>query len=93
MAVSIARSMTPAGNAVGANLKANDNTGSAYMGYPAVACDSAGNFVVAWEDGRNPNETDIYAQRFDLNGARLGGNFRVNSDPPGSGPVFAFGRG
>jgi hypothetical protein len=73
-----------AGNAVGPNLKANDNTGSAYMGYPGVGCDAAGNFVVAWEDGRNPNETDIYAQRFDLNGTRLGGNFRVNSDPPGS---------
>jgi hypothetical protein len=73
-----------AGNAVGPNIRCNDNSGSAYMGYPGVGCDAAGNFVVAWEDGRNPNETDIYAQRFDLNGNRLGGNFRVNSDPAGS---------
>jgi hypothetical protein len=73
-----------AGNAVGANLRANDNTGSAYMGYPGVGCDPAGNFIVAWEDGRNPDETDIYAQRFDSAGNRLGANFRVNSDPAGS---------
>ena len=71
-----------AGNVVGTNFKANDNTGSAYMGYPAVACDSAGNFVVAWEDGRAGNDVDIYAQRFDQNGNKLGGNFVADNAPP-----------
>jgi hypothetical protein len=71
-----------AGNAVGPNFRANDNTGSAYMGYPAVACDSAGNFVVAWEDGRAGNDVDIAAQRFDRNGTRLGTNFVVDNAPP-----------
>jgi len=71
-----------AGSAVGANFKANDNTGSAYMGYPAVACDSAGNFVVAWEDGRAGNDVDICAQRFDRDGNKLGVNFVVDNAPP-----------
>jgi hypothetical protein len=71
-----------AGNAVGPNFRANDNTGSAYMGYPGVGCDAAGNFVMAWEDGRVGNDVDIYAQRFDLNGNKLGANFVADNAPP-----------
>ncbi|MFH0931168.1 MAG: hypothetical protein V1890_04465, partial [Candidatus Zixiibacteriota bacterium] len=45
----------------------------------SLAVKSSGEFIVAWSDFRNVNG-DIYAQRFDAEGNRLGGNFRVNSD-------------
>ena len=67
------------GNALGGNFKINDDLGISYQGYPQVACDKEGNFVVVWQDQRN-GEYDIYAQRYDYSGAKSGGNFRVNDD-------------
>jgi hypothetical protein len=47
---------------------------------PSVALDAAGNFVVAWHDGRNyPGTREIFAQRFDATGARRGAEFQVNT--------------
>jgi hypothetical protein len=45
---------------------------------PAVAMDAAGNFVAAWH-GPGVIEEDIFARRFDVNGAPLGDEFLVNS--------------
>ncbi len=45
---------------------------------PAVAMDSAGNFVVVWH-GPGVSEEDIFARRFEPNGAPLADEFRVNS--------------
>jgi cysteine-rich repeat protein len=54
---------------------------------PAVAADGAGNFVVVWTSGSEvtdpPNqdgsEGGIFGQRFDAAGARIGGEFQVNT--------------
>ncbi len=48
---------------------------------PAVAMDSSGNFVIAWA-GRGSGDTDdnIYFQRFNASGTKLGGEVRVNTD-------------
>jgi gliding motility-associated-like protein len=46
-----------------------------------IGLDGAGNAVVVWRDYRNPVAiADIYGQRFDREGKRLGANFRVNDD-------------
>ncbi|NLE38768.1 MAG: hypothetical protein GX621_12155, partial [Pirellulaceae bacterium] len=47
---------------------------------PAVAIDDAGNFVVVWSgDGFElGDESGIFGQRFDADGGRLGGQFRIN---------------
>ena len=45
---------------------------------PAVAMDSAGNFVVVWH-GPGVSEEDIFARRFEPNGTPLADEFRVNS--------------
>lgn len=45
--------------------------------HPAVAADSAGNFVVAW-DSNEVGNYEVCAQRFDSAGIRLGGEFAVN---------------
>jgi hypothetical protein len=56
--------------------------------FPSVACDAAGNFVVAWQGvdpstGKPANGWGAYAQRFDGAGAPVGSGFRLNSYLPG----------
>jgi len=46
---------------------------------PSVAMDHDGNFVVVWQSPGLDGETDIKGQRFDLNGAAVGGEFQINS--------------
>jgi hypothetical protein len=51
-----------------------------YQSFPAVACDAAGNFVVAWSSFMQEGNSDgIFAQRFAGSGAPLGSEFQVNS--------------
>jgi hypothetical protein len=49
----------------------------------AVAADAQGNFVVVWESngsyGTDKSSFSIQAQRYDANGAPVGGEFQVNS--------------
>lgn len=72
----------PSGAAVGVNFRVNDDAGTRAQTMPAVACDSAGNAVVVWEDARGSiSYHDIYAQRYDAAGAAVGANFRVEDDP------------
>lgn len=55
---------------------------------PVAALSEDGNLLVTWQDLRNGNDYDIYAQRFGLNYAptfsltRSGGNIQVNTDDP-----------
>ena len=49
---------------------------------PACAMDSAGNFVVFWQDNRNGN-SDIYGQYFTYDGTKIGTNFLVNDNVNG----------
>lgn len=67
------------GIAVAGNFRINDDVGYSWQQNPTIAMDSSGNFIVAWEDDRN-NKEDIYAQRYDKNGNKLGMNFRVTDD-------------
>jgi len=67
----------PSFRSVGSEFPINTTT-AGNQKEPSVAMDGMGNFVVAWqsEDG---NDWDIFAQRFDANGAALGQEFGVNS--------------
>ncbi|MEO0091678.1 MAG: T9SS type A sorting domain-containing protein [candidate division WOR-3 bacterium] len=67
------------GNAIGSNFKVNDDIGTAFQGYPAVAINSTGDFIIVWEDKRNGN-TDIYLQRFNNNGIPMESNIKVNNN-------------
>ena len=58
------------------------NTATAGKQYePAIASDSAGNFVVVWSHRISPGlpDAEIQAQRFDLEGNPLGSEFQVNT--------------
>jgi len=70
------------GDTVGVNFKVND-VGTSYQRYPSVAMDTAGAFVISWEDNRG-GSSDIYAQRYNSSGDTVGVNFRVNGVVTGS---------
>ena len=68
-----------AGIPLGANFMVNDTIGSSSnQGYPTIAVDGSGSFVITWMDQRNGYICDIYAQRFSSAGSPLGSNFKVN---------------
>src|SRR5262249_18344584 len=51
-----------------------------YQSPHAVAMDAAGDYVVTWSSyGQDGSGWGVYAQRYDVNGKALGGEFRVNT--------------
>lgn len=69
----------PQGQAIGENFRVNNDNGSAQQLLGDVAANRFGEFIVVWTDNRNGND-DVFAQRFDLNGIRLGSEFKLNDD-------------
>ena len=50
------------------------------QGYPAVASDANGNFVVVWDsNGQDGSAYGVFGQRFDASGVPQGSEFQVNS--------------
>jgi len=68
------------GSPLGSNFKINDAGEGSQRWQADVAADSAGNFIVCWNDDRAPAGSDVYAQLYDQNGAPQGANFRVNEN-------------
>ena len=58
------------------DFKVNDDTTTALQNNPALAIDTKGNFIIAWEDKRDSLAySKIYCQRFNSNGQKVGTNF------------------
>lgn len=75
-------------NAYIPDFKVNDDNGISSQVNSKVAVDSAGNFIIVWNDARrfplDGYPYDIYCQRYDKYGVVLGNNFRiVNQDSAG----------
>lgn len=68
-----------AGDPIGGVFLVNDET-IGYDGFPSIAGDGTGGFVVVWESYR-PAETAgrIFGRRFDATGAPLGAQFPISS--------------
>jgi len=64
------------GTPLGENFMVNDDVEYTYQECPAIAVDTSGNFIIAWEDNRN-GDWDIYIQRYLSDGTPLGSNFMV----------------
>ncbi|MDF1546015.1 MAG: hypothetical protein P1R58_13055, partial [bacterium] len=69
------------GTLIGGNFLINDDASSAQQHAPRVSSSPEGWFVVTWYDNRLGDD-DIFVQRFDSLGNRLGVNMKVNTDPP-----------
>ena len=65
------------GEALGRNLRVNDDIDENEQWAPDVAIDDEGNFIVTW-GARNPRSFDVLAQRYSSLGVPIGGNFQVN---------------
>jgi hypothetical protein len=64
---------------IGPEFRVNTYT-AGDQAYPAVAMNSSGNFVVAWESsGQDGSGLGLYAQRFDALGNKIGPEFPVNT--------------
>jgi hypothetical protein len=61
-----------------------NNTTAGTQFNPDIAMDSNGNFVVVWESSTNTLDSpDIFGQRFDSSGNKVGGEFLVNTETTG----------
>jgi hypothetical protein len=67
------------GAPLGPEFRVNTYTTS-YQGFPSVASDSSGNFVVAWTSlAQDGSSYGIFGQRYASSGAPLGPEFGVNT--------------
>ena len=62
------------GNKIGGEILVCDKPNQQY--YPVIAVDSHDNFVIAWQDQRI-SDLNIYAQKFDVNGTKVGAEIVV----------------
>ena len=67
------------GNFIGDNFIINDENITSYQTNPAIASNGK-EFIVVWSDERNGYLYDIYGQKLDKNGNKIGNNFIVNTD-------------
>jgi len=79
-----ARRYSAAGVALGGEFRVNSTTASDQR-HASVAVASGGAFVVVWSGLAQAGGAgwDVYAQRYDAAGAKLGGEFRVNATTAG----------
>ena len=73
-----------AGVPLGHNERLNTDHTMGWQGDPASAVGPDGRFLSSWEDRRDIGNSDVFCQRFDIDGHRTGDNFRVSdSGVPG----------
>lgn len=63
---------------IGINERVNTDATLGWQGDPATAIGIDGKFIFSWEDRRDIGNSDVFCQRFDERGYRIGDNFRVN---------------
>jgi hypothetical protein len=69
----------PRGQSIGENFRVNNDANTAQQLLGDVAINRFGEFIVVWADNRNGND-DIFAQRFNLSGTRIGNEIVINDD-------------
>lgn len=68
------------GNKVGNEFRINTETADDQR-KPKVAMEANGDFVVVWDsDAQDGASTGIYGQRYNSNGNKIGGEFRINTE-------------
>lgn len=75
------------GSLVGENFLVNDDLNLSQQHAPRVSTSPEGWFVVTWYDNRGGDD-DVFAQRFDSLGNKLGLNTQVNTNVDGSRQAF-----
>ena len=68
------------GTPYGSQVKVNDDPVFNHNLNPHASYDSSGSYIVVWKDQRG-DYSDMYAQLFDSDGAKVGSNFLVSTEP------------
>ena len=70
------------GNRIGSNFIVNEILGNHPVDNPDITSFTDGRFVITWQDSRPPSlfTNDIYMQRYDSEGNKIGINQRVNDN-------------
>ncbi|MBP9146485.1 MAG: hypothetical protein KBI44_18540 [Thermoanaerobaculia bacterium] len=71
---------------VGGQFQVNTYT-TGFQGYPSVASDAEGGFVVVWDSDSSSGDTSyssVHGQRYAAGGAALGGQFQINTYTSGT---------
>jgi hypothetical protein len=68
---------------LGLEFQVNTYTSSAQLA-SGVAAGAGGDFIVVWQSGQDGSGWGVFGQRYDSSGARLGGEFQVNTQSTGS---------
>jgi hypothetical protein len=68
------------GNKIGINEMVNDNISNKNQDYPDISIRNDGSFIIVWQDYRI-GSGDIYMQKYNTLGQKIGTNVRVNDDP------------
>jgi hypothetical protein len=72
------------GAKIGPEFQVNHYTNNSQL-EPAIAVDAAGHFVISWSSrGQDGDAMGIFAQRFDVDGTKVGPEFHVNTTRVGS---------
>ncbi len=79
----MAQRFDPSGTKVGPEFRVNTYTPGAQT-RPAVAVDPAGDFVAVWSSDGQASGYDVFGQRFNAAGAKVGPEFRVNTYSTGA---------
>ncbi len=70
------------GNAIGSNVKVNDDIGNTKHSFPSVAMADNGDFVITWMSSITSANQDVEGQRYFANGSPNGSNYQVVADGP-----------
>jgi hypothetical protein len=82
-----ARLYDPDGVPEGHEFQVNGSTTMFGAAYAGLACDGAGNFLVAWDGRQGTGPVSVWGRRIDSTGAFLGGDFPVLSRNSDEDPV------
>jgi hypothetical protein len=75
----IARHFDSAGEPIGTEFQVNAEGELGQQAYSSVAAEPQGGFFVVWMSGGSIGPFNVFAQRIDRAGARMGAEFRVNT--------------
>jgi hypothetical protein len=70
------------GNAIGSEFQINSTTADDQI-YPTVKALSDGGYFVVWTSFSSETTSDIYGQRYDANGDKVGTELKINTDTLG----------
>ncbi|MBX7104277.1 MAG: hypothetical protein K1X57_09350 [Gemmataceae bacterium] len=75
----VGQRLSPSGALIGSPFTVTSTSSALFLDDPSVAIDTAGGFTVVWTYRDSAVQSDVYGQRYDATGSKVGGSFIVNT--------------